>query len=216
MTKDVHERIRELVARHLASQEVPLKVPPPRPFDEADPEFAAEIRASVRARPTQFADGARQLETFGPEEWKTRDDLEFALQEALLTILDWAQESRTAYFSMSQAEAQGVLLLLWLLTDREADVSRPVVTRLQTLPWIRGVTSGKGEKHWKGRKEHAEAFLTPTLFRIGRAARAKLGPESNLKPVDRMFLERLFEMEGGYVLSFSNTTFENFVRDRTG
>lgn len=39
---------------------------------------------------------------------------------------------------------------------------------------------------------------------------------SNLKPVDRMYLEGLFEMSGGYVLSFSNTTFDDFVRGSTG
>ena len=39
---------------------------------------------------------------------------------------------------------------------------------------------------------------------------------SMLKPVDRMYLERLFEMEGGYVLSFSNSTFKEFVRGSVG
>ncbi len=39
---------------------------------------------------------------------------------------------------------------------------------------------------------------------------------SSLKAVDLMYLERLFEMSGGYVLSFSNTTFEEFVRGSTG
>jgi len=39
---------------------------------------------------------------------------------------------------------------------------------------------------------------------------------SKLKPVDRMYLERLFEMNGGYVLSFSNNTFSDFVRGSTG
>lgn len=38
---------------------------------------------------------------------------------------------------------------------------------------------------------------------------------SRLKPVDRMYLERLFEMDGGYVLSFSNATFADFVRAST-
>lgn len=39
---------------------------------------------------------------------------------------------------------------------------------------------------------------------------------SNLKPVDRSYLETLFEMGGGYVLSFTNATFEDFVRGSTG
>ena len=39
---------------------------------------------------------------------------------------------------------------------------------------------------------------------------------SNLKPVDQMYLESLFEMDGGYVLSFSNATFADFVRGSTG
>ena len=39
---------------------------------------------------------------------------------------------------------------------------------------------------------------------------------STLKPVDRMYLEHLFEMGGGYVLSFSNATFEDFIRGSTG
>jgi hypothetical protein len=39
---------------------------------------------------------------------------------------------------------------------------------------------------------------------------------STLKPVDRMYLEGLFEMGGGYVLSFSNATFEDFIRVSTG
>jgi TIR domain-containing protein len=39
---------------------------------------------------------------------------------------------------------------------------------------------------------------------------------STLKPVDRMYLERLFEMGSGYVLSFSNATFEDFIRGSTG
>ena len=39
---------------------------------------------------------------------------------------------------------------------------------------------------------------------------------ANLKPVDRMYLEKLFEMSGGYVLSFSNATFDDFVRGSTG
>lgn len=39
---------------------------------------------------------------------------------------------------------------------------------------------------------------------------------SNLKPVDRMFLEKLLAMAGGYVLSFSNATFEDFIRGSTG
>lgn len=39
---------------------------------------------------------------------------------------------------------------------------------------------------------------------------------SNLNPVDRSYLETLFEMGGGYVLSFSNATFEDFVRGSTG
>lgn len=39
---------------------------------------------------------------------------------------------------------------------------------------------------------------------------------SNLKPADRVYLEKLLEMSGGYVLSFSNATFEDFVRGSTG
>jgi len=39
---------------------------------------------------------------------------------------------------------------------------------------------------------------------------------SQLKPVDRMYLEGLFEMRGGYVLSFTNATFADFVRGSTG
>jgi len=39
---------------------------------------------------------------------------------------------------------------------------------------------------------------------------------SNLKPVDRAYLETLFEMGGGYVLSFTNATFEDFIRGSTG
>ncbi len=39
---------------------------------------------------------------------------------------------------------------------------------------------------------------------------------SDLKAVDRAHLETLFEMSGGYVLSFSNATFEDFVRGSTG
>ena len=39
---------------------------------------------------------------------------------------------------------------------------------------------------------------------------------SSLKPVDRMYLESLFEMSSGYVLSFSNAAFEDFVRGSTG
>lgn len=38
---------------------------------------------------------------------------------------------------------------------------------------------------------------------------------ASLKPVDRMYLEQLLEMSRGYVLSFSNTTFEDFVRGST-
>lgn len=39
---------------------------------------------------------------------------------------------------------------------------------------------------------------------------------SRLKSVDRMYLERLLEMKDGYVLSFSNATFGDFVRGSTG
>ena len=39
---------------------------------------------------------------------------------------------------------------------------------------------------------------------------------SNLRPVDRMFLEGLLEMGGGYVLSFSNTTFQDFIQASIG
>jgi len=42
------------------------------------------------------------------------------------------------------------------------------------------------------------------------------GPMSKLRPTDRMYLEGLFEMSGGYVLSFTNATFEDFVRGSTG
>lgn len=39
---------------------------------------------------------------------------------------------------------------------------------------------------------------------------------SSLQPVDRLYLEELLEMGGGFVLSFSNATFEDFVRGSTG
>ncbi len=39
---------------------------------------------------------------------------------------------------------------------------------------------------------------------------------SDLKPADRSFLEKLLEMGGGYVLSFNNATFADFVRGSTG
>lgn len=39
---------------------------------------------------------------------------------------------------------------------------------------------------------------------------------SDLKPADRAYLEKLLEMSGGYVLSFSNSSFADFVRASTG
>ena len=39
---------------------------------------------------------------------------------------------------------------------------------------------------------------------------------SNLRPADQMFLERILEMGGGYVLNFSNRTFDDFIRGSTG
>jgi hypothetical protein len=48
---------------------------------------------------------------------------------------------------------------------------------------------------------------------------ASKGPHvdmSNLKPVDRIYLERLLKMGSGYVLSFSNATFADFIRGSTG
>lgn len=39
---------------------------------------------------------------------------------------------------------------------------------------------------------------------------------SDLTNVERRKLERLFEMGGGYVLDFSNRTFEEFVTDTIG
>ncbi len=36
---------------------------------------------------------------------------------------------------------------------------------------------------------------------------------SSLTPIEKMLLENLLEMEGGYVLGFSNATFQDFVQD---
>lgn len=39
---------------------------------------------------------------------------------------------------------------------------------------------------------------------------------SDLKAVEKLKIEKLFGMESGYVLNFSNKTFQNFVLDNTG
>ena len=39
---------------------------------------------------------------------------------------------------------------------------------------------------------------------------------ANINSIDRIKLEKFFQMEGGYVCDFSNFTFENFVKEYTG
>lgn len=39
---------------------------------------------------------------------------------------------------------------------------------------------------------------------------------ANLKSTDQLKLEKLFDMSGGYVLDFTNATFEQFIRSTTG
>ena len=38
---------------------------------------------------------------------------------------------------------------------------------------------------------------------------------SDLKAIEKLKLEKLFGMEGGYVLDFSNKTFQNFILDNS-
>ena len=37
---------------------------------------------------------------------------------------------------------------------------------------------------------------------------------SDLKAIEKLKLEKLFGMESGYVLDFSNRTFQNFILDK--